>query len=123
MMFIIFGLRSKTNAVEGGAQREHFCSQCGQNRVFRESRRKDYISLYFVLLIPVSAGDTVMSCSVCDSNYILKEGDARHAAVQQLPDVKTLVRCVHCQGKMRVPKVDRALIVTCPLCSEKFQVG
>jgi transcription elongation factor Elf1 len=123
MMFIIFGLRSKTKPVVGGVQRHHFCSSCGQNRVFHEAHRKDYVSFYFVPLIPVSAGDPVMSCTVCGSNYQMKENEIPHAAVEQALPTKITVQCDHCHGKMKVPKTDKALMATCPHCQKKFQIG
>ena len=127
-MFLIIGIRMVRTLVKNGLRVRKQCGKCGLLSDMQEYRWRRWLTLFFVPVIPLSKGESVLMCERCDASFY-PEGDAwspsgRRSAGGPAPGVdKTVITCGYCNGKLRIPVFLRKEIhVTCPHCGEKFDV-
>ena len=70
-MFIIFGTKWKYKKKPGGLKVAKVCPNCGRDGEFFESVPKQYISLYFIPLIPISQKNPVLECPNCHERFYM----------------------------------------------------
>ena len=127
-MFLIIGIRMVRTLVKGGLRVRKPCSRCGLLSDLREYRWRRWLTLFFVPVIPLSKGESVLTCERCEASFY--RGGGAYA-----PDPggstgpaatggdKTVIECAYCNGKMRIPVfLSKEIHVTCPHCGEKFDV-
>jgi hypothetical protein len=89
MLFIIFGTKVKTEIVGEG---EFFCPSCQTQRKYVRKRGKNYFSLYFIALFPLSEAGEFIECQHCGRSYnpdVLKQKLSKPQ-----PDVARLLNSV-----------------------------
>jgi DNA-directed RNA polymerase subunit RPC12/RpoP/predicted RNA-binding Zn-ribbon protein involved in translation (DUF1610 family) len=124
-MFFIFGLSPvKKNGEK--IVRQH-CPRCNDLRNYRETKIRQFISFFFIPIIPVSAPMTVFSCTAC--GYSVPEEQLRNTLEPAVgepgaPAVsnQVVILCPRCEGPMSVPLTERRQGVTCPHCSMEFKL-
>ena len=65
-MFLIAGVQPKRKRLDGQART---CPQCGARSAYR-LRHDQYLSLFFVPLLRVKKGETVLWCENCRRAYV-----------------------------------------------------
>ncbi len=118
-MFLIFGMRPvRRDAKDRIPERLH-CMQCGLISDFRWQSVRNYFTLFFLPLFPVSKASYIRVCNRC--------GSASGSPPQQQEDTdpsKSVLVCPSCSGKLRIPlRANHTLRVTCPHCRDEFTVS
>lgn len=130
-MFILFGTKTIIKKVKNGLRRYLYCSRCSCMQELQEFRRVKYFTLYFIPLFPIERGKSVLTCPVCDESYEVPPGHyykgttgnySSSPASETIP-AKIIINCMHCGKKMRIPNVEKTIMVTCPHCREKFEAS
>jgi hypothetical protein len=128
---LIFGTRPVKSEVSGGRREMRNCPACGLLSEMREHRLRNFFTLFFIPLIPLGRGQTVMTCSRCgfscepQREYFSSPQPSRSApdAEFEFEEEKTVITCRYCAGKLRVPLIEgKQILVTCPHCRRKFEV-
>ena len=109
--------------------RRHFLSD------MREHRHRQYFTLFFIPVFPVSKGESILICNRCNASFYIQAEDYLAAEVESpfcsagaakkgsAPDAERMVIvCDSCNGRLRIPMTGRRLLVTCPHCKRKFEV-
>lgn len=132
-MFIIFGTRTiKTRLKEGPGIRRR-CDRCHFLSEMKEYRYREYFTLFFIPIFPVSRGETLLVCARCGANYYSRAedylkseeetgyGEPYNREEASFQEDGMVIECDYCKGRLRVPvKLGRKLVITCPHCNEKF---
>jgi len=93
----------------------------------REQSWRNYFTIFFLPVIPLGKGQSVLVCSRCQSAFPIemayerpqKEMDAEF----EVDAEKTTLTCSYCNGRLRVPVLaGKTILVTCPHCRRKFEV-
>jgi hypothetical protein len=132
MFIIIFGTRNVKRLVKDGLMIEKYCSKCLCKRELREFQWRRYFSLFFIPLIPLEKGESILTCTVCYSSYHIQPEDyfearrqkstaSRHSS-HNLETEKIVINCINCKRMIRLPNLGKSIIVTCPHCQSKFEV-
>ena len=126
-MFFIVGIRSiKTRPRNGLTLRRH-CGKCHFLSDLEEHVLRRYVTLFFIPVIPISKGESLLICNRCAASFYPQAEDYLEAARQShhpSNDEKAIITCVACNGRLRIPvRMDRELLVTCPHCKEQFSVN
>ncbi len=128
-MFFIFGLSPvKKNGEK--IIRQH-CPRCNDLRNYRETQIRQFISFFFIPIIPVSAPVTAYSCTSC--GYTVPEEQLRNSPTgpaagepgetgAPAASNQVVILCPRCEGPMSVPLTERRQGVTCPHCSMEFKL-
>lgn len=74
---IIFGTKAKYKTIKQG---EFFCPHCQQERPYDHKQGKNYFSLYFVPIFPISDGNEFIECQRCGRSYGLEVLDYKPSA-------------------------------------------
>jgi hypothetical protein len=131
-VFIIFGLTTQKRRVRNGMVLRRTCAKCHLLSDLVEHRMRRYFTLFFVPVIPISHGETMLVCGRCEAAYYPQTDDYLAADVTgssgRVPydgtgskEDRIVINCGHCNGRLRVPAMsNRNLQVTCPHCREKF---
>ncbi len=69
-MFFIAGVQSKKARLEGHDRR---CPNCNANTL-QLTRMDNYISLFFIPVIPIKRGEPFLLCRTCDAAYAADMG-------------------------------------------------
>src|SRR5262245_27546052 len=126
-MFIIFGTKSVKRPVKGGISLRRYCDRCRFLSDMGEYNFRPYFSLFFIPLFPLAKGESMLVCSRCGASFYPPAEDYRtddedSEEQKSRDDVKTVVTCLYCSGRLRVPGgTGRRLLVTCPHCRKKFE--
>jgi hypothetical protein len=133
-MFIIFGTKTVKTPVKNGLNLRKHCARCHFLSDMREHRFRQYFTLFFIPVFPISKGEPILVCNRCEASYYIQEEDylagnmeiplySAGATKKELePDAERLVIvCDYCKGRLRIPLTGRRLIVTCPHCKRKFE--
>ena len=131
-MFILFGLTTQMRRVQNGLVLRRNCARCHFLSDIVEHRLRKYFTVFFVPVVPVSRGETLLVCGRCKATYYPQTDDylaadasgASGRVPYDAPGLnkdRIVINCGHCNGRLRIPvKPDRSLQVTCPHCREKF---
>ncbi len=69
MPIIIFGTKGKAVRDHEVAEFLGSCRNCGETVMFEPVRMKQYVSLFFIPIIPLGKGDPAIRCPNCDTKY------------------------------------------------------
>lgn len=114
--------------VRDGLRVRKQCGKCGLLSEMREYKWRRWLTLFFVPVIPLSKGESVLMCERCDASFYPDGGafdaeGSRSSGAPAADSDKTVITCGYCNGRMRIPVFLRKEIhVTCPHCGEKFDV-
>ena len=134
-MFILFGMRDIKTRVKGGLELRKHCGRCGLLSDMQEHRWVKFFTLFFVPLIPISRGESLLVCKRCGAAFYPQAEDYRQVGAplfdsgtpggeSQSQPGKTIINCGRCRGRMRIPLfLHKRVHVTCPHCGEKFDVN
>lgn len=120
-MFLLIGI-NPVKKVKDITLRRH-CPHCDDIRNFREVQYRQFLSLFFIPILPLSKPGTVFSCVTCGYSI------SSEFAAQPVPEDcihptnhgdRAVILCPRCEGPMFVPIKDHRLNVTCPHCTMEF---
>ncbi len=74
-MFVIFGTSWKYKKKPGGMRIVKVCPNCRRDGEFYEVVPKQYISLYFIPLIPISEKNSLLECPNCHKKFYIQSDD------------------------------------------------
>jgi zinc-ribbon family len=125
-MFIIFGTKSVKKPVKGGLSQRRYCDRCRFLSDMGEYSFTPYFSLFFLPLFPIAKSESRMVCSRCGATFYspidVNQSDDDPPKQKAEGDDRTLISCIYCSGKLRVPvTTGRRLLVTCPHCRKEFE--
>jgi hypothetical protein len=130
-MLIFFGTKTIKKKVKNGIGRQNYCPGCNCMQELQEFRWIKFFTLYFIPIFPISRGKSVFTCPVCDESYAIPPGhdynvttgNYSSSPASETKPTKIIINCMHCGKKMRIPNVDKTILVTCPHCREKFEAS
>lgn len=122
-MFLLIGI-NPVKKVKDIILRRH-CPHCNDIRNFQEVQYRQFLSIFFIPVIPLSKPGTVFTCVTC-GHSISKEFANQSAPENYPPPVNhtdgVVILCPRCEGTMIVPMKEHRLNVTCPHCTMEFVV-
>ena len=120
---LIIGVHRKEKPVENGLTVCRYCSNCRCERELKEYRVRRYFALFFIPLLPVDKGESVLRCSGCGHLYHVHADDyaAAGAAKGDYPVIS--LPCIYCQKMIPVTVTGKATVVECPRCGSTFELG
>jgi zinc-ribbon family len=134
-MFIIFGSKTVKTPVKNGLNLRKHCGRCRLLSDMQEHSSKQYVTLFFIPVFPISKGESLLVCNRCGASYYVQPEDypgseressfppAGAGELESAPNAeKMVVVCEYCEGRLRIPMTGRRLLVTCPHCKRKFEV-
>jgi uncharacterized Zn-finger protein len=134
-MFIVFGSKTVKTPVKNGLNLRKHCGRCGLLSDMQEHSSRQYFTLFFIPVFPISKGESSLVCNRCGASYYVQPGDylasERESSFHptgaaergSAPDAeKMVIVCDYCEGRLRIPMTGRRLLVTCPHCKRKFEV-
>jgi hypothetical protein len=124
-MFIIFGTKSVKKPVKDGLSMRRNCDRCRFLSDMGEYSFRAYFTLFFIPVFPIAKGESMMVCSRCGATFYAQtenhSDNDDDDGVEQTGDVRAIINCKYCSGRMRVPVgPGRKLLVTCPHCQKRF---
>ncbi|MBI4902326.1 MAG: zinc-ribbon domain-containing protein [Acidobacteria bacterium] len=123
-MFVLFGTRAVRRDIKDRIPERLHCPHCGMISDFRHQSVRQYFTLYFVPVVPISRSSQVITCNRCGGSCPANHRGASEPPSEYFESGKTVMECPSCSGKMRVPiKVDNAIRVTCPHCRDQFTIS
>ena len=134
-MFILLGAKTVKTPVKNGLSLRRRCGRCQYLSDLREHSLRQYFTLFFIPIFPISKGESLLVCDRCGAScYIQPEdylGSEREGSFhtagsiekESVPSAEKLVIvCDYCEGRLRIPMTGRRLLVTCPHCKREFEV-
>lgn len=134
-MFILFGAKTVKTPVKNGLNLRKHCDRCHLLSDLREHSFRQYFTLFFIPVFPISKGESMLVCKRCGASFYIQPEDYRssqmessfHSASATMkslsPDAERMVIvCDYCEGRLRIPMTGRRLLVTCPHCKREFEV-
>jgi hypothetical protein len=132
-MFIIFGAKTVKTHLKSGLSLRRRCDRCHYLSDLREHSFRKYFTLFFIPVLPISKGESMLICTRCGAAYYIQAedylaselgnaiGDKKMGSASGAE--KMVIPCGYCGGRLRVPVMaGHKLIVTCPHCNRKFEV-
>lgn len=119
-MFLLVGI-NPVKKVKETILRRH-CPHCNDLRNFQEVQYRQFLSFFFIPVLPLSKPGTVFTCVTCGYSVT-------NEVAQSLPDTLTptakssdrvVIICPRCDGPMVVPVKEHRLNVSCPHCTKEF---
>jgi uncharacterized Zn-finger protein len=128
--FVILGLKTVERPVKDGFRIRKVCERCRLLSDLVEHQIRQYFTMFFLPLFPVSRGERTLVCTRCRGSFPLQSqayGAASSDAVgigdDERMGEKTVITCSYCNGRLRIPvKLGNKLMVTCPHCKAQFDV-
>lgn len=122
-MFLLIGI-NPVKKVKEIILRRH-CPHCNDIRNFQEVQYRQFLSVFFIPVLPLSKPGTVFTCVTC--GYSISGEFANQSTHENYhPPVKNtdqvVILCPRCEGTMMVPVKEHRLNVTCPHCTMEFVV-
>lgn len=131
-MFVIFGAKTVKTPVKNGLNLRKHCGRCGFISDMREHSLRQYFTLFFIPVFPISKGESLLVCNRCEASFYIQAEDYLAPEMESLFDhtrkesspatEKMVVVCDYCEGRLRIPMTGRRILVTCPHCKRKFEV-
>ncbi len=122
-MFLLIGI-NPVKKVKESILRRH-CPHCNDIRNFQEVQYRQFLSLFFIPIFPLSKPGTVFTCVTCGYS-INGEFAIQPVPEDSLPSVnhsdRVVIVCPRCEGPMIIPVKEHRLNVTCPHCTMEFIV-
>ena len=124
-MFFVFLGFSPVKKAGTKVVRRH-CPHCNDLRNFQEFLVRQYFSLFFIPIFPVSASTPIYTCSACGYSIGQEMIHDNPAPVfdGECPDPagRVIVFCPRCEGPMSIPLKEHRQEVCCPHCTMEFKV-
>lgn len=134
-MFILFGSKTVKMPLKNGLNLRKHCDRCRLLSDMQEHSSRQYFTLFFIPVFPISKGESVLVCDRCGATFYIQAEDylvpetenSFHSAGApkrgSAPGPEKMVFiCDYCKGRIRIPMTGRRLLVTCPHCKSKFEV-
>ena len=134
-MLIVFGAKTVKTPVKNGLNLRKHCDRCHFLSDMREHSYRQYFTLFFIPVFPISKGESLLVCNRCGASFYIQAEDylaaetespfysAGAAKKESAPDAERMVIvCDYCEGRLRIPMTGRRLRVTCPHCKRKYEV-
>ena len=134
-MFLLLGAKTVKTPVKNGLNLRKPCDRCRLLSDLREHSFRQYFTLFFIPIFPISKSESMLVCSRCGASFYIQPEDhltsemerpfysASDARKVSPPDAEKLVIvCDYCQGRLRIPMTGRRLLVTCPHCKRELKV-
>ena len=121
-MFFLFGSHTIKKPVQDGVDIREFCQKCGSETRMIEYSWQKFFTLFFIPIFPIGEKESVLTCTQCETAYVLNENHYKHFARKQnlikFPDAKGksgnvefgLVKCLQCN------KHFNQIFTDCPIC-------
>jgi hypothetical protein len=127
-MFFIFGISPLKKM--GNLIMRRQCPHCNDIRNFQEIFLRQYLSLFFIPVLPVSRKHSIFVCPSCKfaiaGEHVIETSAPMISDAEEETDnkdnKKVVVFCTRCEGAMSVPFNERNQSVICPHCSMEFTV-
>lgn len=124
-MFIIFGISPVKRL--GKLRLRSRCPRCNDIRNFQENSVRNFLSFFFIPIIPISRSNSFYTCPTCGFAANLEtihiEPDyTNDQPIDIDPTERVVVTCQRCEGAMYIPLNERRQLVTCPHCTMEFIV-
>lgn len=128
-VWVVVGTKTNYERKPNGLRIMKSCPQCKRLVEFFEVIPKNYVTLFWVPLVPTSSDDPVLECTGCHTRYKMSTDDAQAAQSQRTtppdqqtqPSEKVIVICPHCAAHARIPSTRERIRVTCPSCKQHFR--
>lgn len=120
---LIIGVDTRKKRVDNGLVLRKYCPKCRDNRELREYRVRKYFSLFFLPVLPLDKGESVLVCSGCRSIYVMTDEDRITDSGPRdiLPVID--IPCIFCQKVLPVTVTGKHTVVRCPHCDKSFGLG
>lgn len=120
-MFLLIGI-NPVKKVKEIILRRH-CPHCNDLRNFQEVQYRQFLSFFFIPVLPLSKPGTVFTCVTC--GYSINSELATQPISEDAPTSanhsdKAIIVCPRCEGPMFVPIKEHRLNITCPHCTKEF---
>lgn len=99
------------------------CPHCNDLRNFQEVQYRQFLSLFFIPVLPLSKPDIMFSCVTCGYSIHSEQAAQSSPDPSSLPvnnSNRAVIICPRCEGPMIVPVKEHRLNVTCPHCTMEF---
>jgi|SRR5262245_929022 len=134
-MFILFGAKTVKTPVKNGLNLRKYCDRCRLLSDLQEHSSRQYFTLFFIPVFPISKGEASLVCNRCGASFYVQpedyHGSERESSFYSAGATergsepggeKMVIVCDYCEGRLRIPMTGRRLFVTCPHCKRKFEV-
>jgi hypothetical protein len=134
-MFILFGAKTVKKPVKNGLNLRKRCDKCHYLSDLREHSYRQYFTLFFIPVFPISKGESSLVCNRCGASFYIQPEDYLRSQTESSfhtagavnkssasDSEKMVVVCEYCEGRLRIPMTGRRLLVTCPHCKRDFEV-
>lgn len=120
-MFLLIGINPVKKTTEITLRRH--CPHCNDLRNFHEVQYRQFLSIFFIPVLPLSKPATVFSCVTC--GYSINSELAAQALPENAPPAtnhsnEVVILCPRCEGPMIAPLKEHRLNITCPHCTKEF---
>ena len=127
-MWLVVGTKTNYIAKPHGLRVMKNCPQCTRMMEFFEVVPKNYLTVFWVPLVPTGSDESVLECRGCHNRYRMSSSDKIAATLDTSrpedspPDLteKVIVSCPRCSGHTRIPCTTQRIRVTCPSCKAQF---
>ncbi|MGE5606550.1 MAG: zinc-ribbon domain-containing protein [Bacteroidota bacterium] len=122
-MFLLIGI-NPVKKVKDLILRRH-CPHCNDIRNFQEVQYRQFLSFFFIPILPLTKPATVFTCVTCGYS-ISSDFAAQPVPENNFPPVnysdRVVIVCPRCEGPMIVPVREHRLNVICPHCTMEFMI-
>lgn len=119
-MFLLIGINPVKKVKELILRR--YCPHCNDLRNFQEVQYRQFLSIFFIPVLPLSKPGTVFTCVTC--GYSVNSELAADYLPENKPSAnnsdRVVIVCPRCDGPMIVPLKEHRLNITCPHCTMEF---
>lgn len=124
-MFLIFGVNRVKKS--GKQVLRHHCPRCNDIRNFQANSVRNFLSFFFIPVIPVSKARFFFTCPTCGYATLPELVNNTPPITNDLPvefdkSTRVVVLCQRCEGPMFIPLNEQRQLVTCPHCAMEFIV-
>lgn len=120
-MFLLVGINPVKKKKETVIRRH--CPYCNDLRNFQEVQYRQFLSFFFIPVLPLSKPGTMFSCVTCGYSINGEQATQYPHEPSGHPvnnSNRVVIMCPRCEGPMFVPVKDHRLNVTCPHCTMEF---
>ena len=119
-MFLLFGSKTVKTPVKNGLNIRKHCDRCHFLSDLREHCSRQFFTLFFIPVFPISKGESLLICNRCGASFYIQAEDylvsetenSFHSAWAtkrgSAPDAeKMVIVCDYCEGRLRIPMTGR----------------